>query len=386
MDTHTTEPVTEPTVSGQTPEHFESNSFEAALDAAFNNLDRGGEETGQEDRETETEIESGGEEEIQGTEEWQTDETEETEDDPFEQLTEETDWTPKAAKRFKQIKEELRNSNSELEQLRQIAKEQDSALKELAALAEDKDVEELQNRVKEYENAQMFANLESSSVYQDVVTKPLGDLMERADQIAVKYDIDPTVLIDIIALGNADEQDERLSEIMPDASDRDKSRIYRIIEEVGPILERRQVLFENVEEASKEVALLEETRQKQDLAERAKLRDNVTRNVVDRVTEKLPFVKSMEGFDIEAIRRKAASVDPTVIHPVDFAYNAVSAQLLPSIVREYMSLRREVESLTDKLAEFGDAEPKMSGYSGSPSKQSGGDGNFIDAINRAFGG
>jgi hypothetical protein len=114
--------------------------------------------------------------------------------------------------------------------------------------------------------------------------------------------------------------------------------------------------------------------------------------VVDRIAEKLPFVKALDGLDLDAIRNKASGMDPSVIHPVDFAYNAVSAQILPSIVREYVGLRKEVEALTDKLAEFENAEPKMSGAAGGSRSGSGSgsgsgfEGNFIDAINRAFGG
>ena len=297
------------------------------------------------------------------------------------------DWTPKAANRFKQLKEELKGSRSELEQLRQLSKEQEAKLQELSAIAENKDVEQLQSKIAEYEQERMFTNLEQTFAYQEAVTKPLGALMEQADQIADKYDIDPNALIDVLALDDSDQQDERLAEILPHASDRDKARIYRIIEEINPILERRKSLFDNVEEAAREAALLEETKQKQELAERAQLRENVTRNVVERITEKLPFVKTLEGIDINAIQSKAASVDPTVIHPVDFAYNAVSAQLLPTIVREYVGLRKEIEALTDKLAEYDNAEPKMSGASSSSgSKRSGGEGNFIEAIDRAFGG
>jgi hypothetical protein len=77
-----------------------------------------------------------------------------------------------------------------------------------------------------------------------------------------------------------------------------------------------------------------------------------------------------------------------VIHPVDFAYNAVSAQLLPTIVREYVGLRKEIESLTDKLAEYETAEPTISSGSSAKAQRptSGGEGGFVDAINRAFGG
>jgi hypothetical protein len=363
----------------QIPDAAEANSFEAALDAAFKSLESGVTEP-TESPEPEAKEENSEPEAPVAKEA-------DAEDDPLEQLTEDVDWTPKAANRFKQLKEELKGSRSELEQLRQLSKEQESKLQEMSALVENKDVEQLQAKLAEYEQERMFTNLEQTTAYQEAVTKPLVALMEQADQIAEKYDVDPNMLIDALALDDPNAQDEKLSELLPNASDRDKARIYRIIEEINPVLERRRTLFENVEEAAKEAALLEETRQKQELAERVKLRENVTRNVMDRITEKLPFVKTLEGLDIQAIQNKAASVDPSVIHPVDFAYNAVSAQLLPTIVREYVGLRKEIEALTDKLAEYETAEPTLS--SGSPAKaqrsSSGGEGGFVDAINRAFG-
>jgi hypothetical protein len=380
MDTHS-EPVSETPAVEQIPDAFEANSFEAALNAAFSNLDTSSKEpepVKEESVEPEPEQES-----VASAAEV------ESEQDPLEQLTEEVDWTPKAANRFKQLKEELKGSRSELDQLRQLSKEQESKLQELVAIAENKDIEQLQSRIAEYEQEKMFTNLEQTTAYQEAVSKPLATLMEQADQIADKYDIDSNSLIDVLALDDADAQDEKLSELLPNASDRDKARIYRIIEEINPILERRKTLFDNVEEAAKEAALLEETRQKHDLVERARLRDNVTRNVMERITEKLPFVKTLEGLDLNAIQNKASSVDPTVIHPVDFAYNAVSAQLLPTIVREYVGLRKEIESLTDKLAEYETAEPKLSGGSPNAPKRSGSsgsEGGFVDAINRAFGG
>ena len=380
MDTHS-EPVSETPAVEQIPDAFEANSFEAALNSAFSNLDASSKEP-EPVKEESVEPEQ--------EQEYATSAAEvESEQDPLEQLTEEVDWTPKAANRFKQLKEELKGSRSELDQLRQLSKEQESKLQELVAIAENKDIEQLQYRIAEYEQEKMFTNLEQTTAYQEAVTKPLATLMGQADQIADKYDIDSNSLIDVLALDDADAQDEKLSELLPNASDRDKARIYRIIEEINPILERRKTLFDNVEEAAKEAALLEETRQKHDLVERARLRDNVTRNVMERITEKLPFVKTLEGLDLNAIQNKASSVDPTVIHPVDFAYNAVSAQLLPTIVREYVGLRKEIESLTDKLAEYETAEPKLSGGSPNAPKRSGSsgsEGGFVDAINRAFGG
>ena len=386
MDAHNAESVAEAPAVESLPSSEEPSSFADALDAAFAQLEgASSNEPDLSEGQYDEEVDSSEDQFDDTAEDTEVEETAEA--DPLEELTEEIDdWTPKAANRFKQLKEELKGSRSELEQLRQLSKEQEAKLQEMSALVEDKDVEQLQAKIAEYEQERMFSNLEQTTAYQQAVTEPLQELMSQADQIADKYDVDSNTLIDIIALENADEQDERISELLPHASDRDKAKLFRIIEDVNPILQRRQQLYDNVEEAAKEAALLEETRQKQELAERVKFRENVTRNVVDRITEKLPFVKTLEGLDIAAVQNKAASVDPTVIHPVDFAYNAVSAQILPSIVREYVGLRKEVEALTDKLAEYEGAEPTMSGSSSGNRNSTIGEGNFIDAINRAFGG
>jgi hypothetical protein len=378
MDTHI-ESVTE-----QIPSAVEPESFGSALDAAFASLDAS---SSFDDAPVEKE------EKQTAPVEPQTTPSDIAEDDLLEQLGEDGDWTPKAANRFKQLKDEMKQFREERDQFKQLTVEQELKLKEMSGLVENKDIEALQQKIAEYEHSQMFSNLEQTSAYQEAVTKPLEALIEQADQIASKYDVDTNALIDIFAMTDTDLQDERLSEVLSHASERDKARIYKLMEEVNPILNRRAELYANVEEASREAEMLEEARNNAQMAERARLRENVTRNVVERITEKLPFLKSFDKLDVAAIQQKAAQTDPTVIHPVDFAYNAVSAQLLPAFAREYMSQKKEIESLTDRLAEYESAEPRISGTgssrlptaSGSRST-AGSDVSFTDAINRAFGG
>lgn len=353
-----------------TEANFES--FESSLQSAFDSYDNPPKEAEQEEvaEEVVEEVESDFKE-------------------PMDDLTEDIgdDWTPKAANRFKQLKSELKTSTSELEQLRQKQVEYESQIKELTGLAENKDVEQLQTKLAEYEKKQMFSDLENTSAYKQAVTEPLNQLIEQSGQIAEKYDITVESLLDIFSLTSPEEQQEQLAELLPNANDRDKAKIYRIMEDMEPIFERRAKLFEQSGEALAEAKLLEEQARNAEAGERLKLRQNVTRNVVERVEAKLPFLKGIEGLDLSAVREKAASVDPTAVHPVDFAYNAVSAQILPAVVREYATLRKEVEALTDRLAEYEDAEPKMSGSQPSSkrlSQKAGADASFEDRVNAAF--
>ena len=315
---------------------------------------------------------------------------ENTSEEPIEALTEDIgdDWTPKAASRFKELKTELKTNRTELEALRQQQTEYEAKIKELTGLAENKDVEQLQTKLADFEQQQMFTNLEATEAYKEAITEPLSALMEQADQIADKYEVDPDTLVDILALDDPEQQDEQLDELLPQATDRDKAKIYRILEDIEPIVQRRQHLFDNAEEALGESKALEEKEEAQKAAEKATLRANVTRNVVERVRQKLPFLAGLDNLDMEAIQTKAAESDPSVIHPVDYAYNAVSAQLLPNVVKAYVSMRKENELLTDRLADYESAEPAMSGQTKSTASPSGvtGEMSFEESIAAALGG
>ena len=393
MDSHP-EPVAEETPAVESlPDTGEDVSFESSLEAALANLDAAPNEEAapEETPEIPQEVaeDPAAEPEPVAEEPAETAESDEPAE-PIEALSEDIgdDWTPKAASRFKQLKTELKSSKSELDMLRQQQQEYESKIKELTGLTENRDIDALQEKLTEYENQQMLDSLETTDAYRQAVTEPLAALMEQADQIADKYEIDPDTLVDVMALDDKDQQDEQLAELLPNASDRDKARLYRIMEDIDPIVDRRQAMFENADQALAEAKLLSEQKEAQAAAERAQLRANVTRNVVERVQQKLPFLAGIEGLDMAAVQQQAADADPSVIHPVDHAYNAVSAQLLPNIVKEYVAMRKENESLMDRLADYEGAEPTVSGAAVPQAAGSGArpDMSFEESIAAALGG
>ena len=397
MDSHP-EPVAEETPAVESlPDagedlSFES-SFESSLEAALANLDAAPNEEAapEETPEIPQEVaeDPAAEPEPVAEEPAETAESDEPAE-PIEALSEDIgdDWTPKAASRFKQLKTELKSSKSELDMLRQQQQEYESKIKELTGLTENRDIDALQEKLTEYENQRMLDSLETTDAYRQAITEPLAALMEQADQIADKYEIDPDTLVDVMALEDKDQQDEQLAELLPNASDRDKARLYRIMEDIDPIVDRRQAMFENADQALAEAKVLSEQREAQAAAERAQLRANVTRNVVERVQQKLPFLSGIEGLDMAAVQQQAADADPSVIHPVDHAYNAVSAQLLPNIVKEYVAMRKENEALMDRLADYEGAEPTVSGAAVPQAAGSGAtpDMSFEESIAAALGG
>ena len=374
------------------PEEQPEMDFTAALDAAFENLNTV--DTPPETDETaETEVEETEavtkDEAVEEQAEVSDDNSDDDSFDPTSDLDDDIgdDWTPKAASRFKSLKAELKESTTELDQLRQQVSEQESKIKELSGMSDNPDYEDMKTKLESYEKEKMFSDLEDTDAYKNAVTKPLDNLMEQTKQIADKYDIDAEVLIDAFAQEDQTIQDETLAEILSEATDRDKAKVYRIIEDINPILERRTELLDNASEALNEANLAAEKKEEQLAAEKLQNRTNAARNVAVRVKKKLPFLSGIEGLDMEAIQQKDAEVDPSVWHPVDATYNSISAQLLPTIVREYIGLKKEVDSLTDRLSEYEEAEPTMSGTSPTSKQvagQSNKDASFADSIEAAF--
>ena len=135
------------------PEEQAEMNFSSALDAAFENLNSVDtppepEPEPVEEDAPETEVE---ETEVEKTDDSVEDQTEVSSDtsdddsfDPTSDLDADIgdDWTPKAASRFKALKAELKESTTELDQLRQQVSEKDSKIKELSGMSEYPDYEE----------------------------------------------------------------------------------------------------------------------------------------------------------------------------------------------------------------------------------------------------
>ena len=386
------------------PEPTQELSFTEALEQALAQVGEAAESIEEPEEQEEQEVQSEETEEVeqaeeteepQKTEEPEAEEAEEavedTEKTPLDELSEDVgdEWTPKAAKRFKQLKDELKSSTSEIETLRQKTEEYESKIKELTAVNEAEDPAALKEKLEQFEQEQKFNNLEETDAYKQAVTEPLKELLNQTEQIAEKYGIDTEALIDAVAMEDEKEQDKALEDLLSLASDRDKSRIFRVIEATEPIMQARQDMYDNVEQAIAEAQEADKKAEAQSIAERVKERQEAVADVAARVSEKLPFLSGIEGFDMDPVKEKAAESDPTTLHPVDHAYNSIASQILPTVVKEYASLRKELDTVTDRLAEYEQAEPSSTS-TGEPltSKGAADDKDrkmsFEEAVNAAF--
>ena len=76
-------------------------------------------------------------------------------------------------------------------------------MQEMSGLVENRDIDQLQEKVASYEQEKVFSDLESTDAYKQAVSTPLNALLNQANEIANKYEADADALIDAIALSDA---------------------------------------------------------------------------------------------------------------------------------------------------------------------------------------
>lgn len=312
---------------------------------------------------------------------------EKAEPDMLDEVDVDKSWTPQAARRFKEVKAEAKAAKAKAAELEASLQAREARLTELEALANDPKIKDVQERAAEYEQAMLLRNLESSNAYKQLVGAPLARMVGEIDGMAEKYSVDSDTLIDVVVMDDEAAQEERLSELLANASDRDKFKIYKIIEDVKPVLEQRRALQENAQEALREAEELERTHQTATLAETAQARKVAATEVAKRIETQLPFIKAFEGVDFAAMTEEAAKTDFTKVSPELGAYHIMARRLFPKIASEYLAARREIEALTDRLADYDKAGSPLNG---GRSDGSGGSGSqdgrsFEQAMAAAFG-
>lgn len=298
-------------------------------------------------------------------------------------------WTPEQAYAFKTVKGQLKELKPRVSELEQQIAEKDARVKELEAVSSGDEVANLKKQIEDYEKRLVVSDLENSVVYQEQIAKPIEDLVSEINSFADRHNLNPRDITDAINLPDAAAQDERLGELLTGIGDRERKRVYDVIDVMDSVMERRQRIMENAEAAAAEAKALEEEREKASLVERAAERRQAATQVAAKVGEKLPFLSEMEGLDLKGIADEVAGVDPSALDAVKHSYHAISAKLLPHLAKRVVAAEQERESLLEQLAAYKSSAPSAGGPSGGAAVSDGSDVNedesMLDAINRRLG-
>ena len=289
----------------------------------------------------------------------------------------------KAGRRFKQLKTELKQTTAELQTLRNELQAREQALAELKAASTDYDT--LKQQLADYESTIAITKLEAHPAYIREVQEPMAQLVEAAEAIATRYEIDSDELIEILAIDDRDKQDEAFESLLVGVKERDKLAVYALAEQVPLIVARRNELAENARDALAELEQIESEQHQQELAKAFEIRKRAAEEVKSKLVQKIPFLGSIEDLKLDAISQRAGETNFDQLDTHNKVYAKIAGDLLPQLAREFVSLRAELEEAIDELESLRKVEPKAGAGPANSSAPTRTAGSFLDAINAALG-
>lgn len=291
-----------------------------------------------------------------------------------------TGMTKAAGERFKELRSEIKTFKTQLATEAQARAQAEARVKELEAL--NGQSEEITKKLADYELELSISRLEATEPYKAAVTAPLAEIASIADAVATKYDIDAGKLLDAIAITDQAEQDEAFEDLLSGVGERDKLKIYAQAERLPQIMAERARLHDNRESAIAELDARKSAAEQAAAADNAKARKAAVELVQSRVVAKLPFLKT-DSFDVASAVAKVVDADFDAADVTTKAYNAVSGHLVPQLAKAYLSVMKELETVTDELGKYKKASPSPKGTAGSGPPPTEG-GNFVESLERAF--
>jgi hypothetical protein len=378
-----TEPVeTTPTVTTDEPQNANPEGFLASIDAAFGdlgsiddvpdpNIDTPDDPSGGAANDGQTPADGGAA-------------VDETSDIDIDLDVDVTDWSPEAARAFKNLRADHKKDRQALRELNETLEQREQRIRELETISPE--IDQLRSKIQEYETKLLVTRVEDTDAYKTLVEAPLRDIMTQSDALAEKYGIDADALFSAIALQDEAAQEEAISDLLASASERDRFKAYQLIEQLKPVSAQRDALRSNSQEALREIQELEQMRQREAVAERIQQRRQLAGQISDRIVKKLDFIKDFEGVDIQAIVKEVEETDVSSLPPIKAVYNHIAAELFPKIAREYVKMVRERDNLVSKLADYSRATPRVGGQTAVAGQVATDGLSLVEAIDRHFGG
>lgn len=251
--------------------------------------------------------------------------------------------------------------------------------------------EELEAKVKEYEAKLAITRIEESPVYQKAVTEPYVKIADATAKFAEQYGVDLRELDKVFDIADDSKRKEGFKNLLSglDIDPEDQLEIRTLAKEFRTIAAKRDDILADSEKTLTELEAIQTKQTERDAAIRAEERRATTKQLADHITRKLPVLKTLAGFDYDAVVAKVTDTDPATIDLANQAYNAIAGQALPKMTKAYQEALRQIEQLSDDMEKIRNSSPRPdSSMPVSPEKPSSvtQGGTIADRFRSTFGG
>jgi hypothetical protein len=272
-----------------------------------------------------------------------------------------------AGAKFKQLKAEVKTWKQKVADLEKQVAEKETAEQQFKV---PEDYETLKNQVAEYEKEISVSRVEASPQFKQSVIEPLNGVLSAAYAMASRYQVPEQTMEAVLQEQNPAKQDELLQEMVSGFTERDRLNLYRLVDDIGVILQRREEILTNASQARELLTKQEQERVSSETKQ-------AMQNVWEVLSKKVPLFSDTKI--AEEVRSKALSSNLLEAKPDVRAYAAYSGAVLPHLLKQNQSLTTKVAELEKTLAGIRKTVPKA-GQGKTVAAEVASDIGFLDAL------
>lgn len=261
-------------------------------------------------------------------------------------------------KELKQAEKELKLAQKELAELKRRGEEFETASQEVQALKEQ--ISEIEQEREALDGELYISRVQASKEYKKFVTEPLNQLFDDVDFYAGRNSVDGGDIMDALE-ADVNGNPKALEQLLADWSDRDKTKVYQLADNLLAIQKRKGEIESNSKAAYEASAEREKAEQEQQIQQYFAQRETAVNTVIPRLSEKVfNLLPEDQRPDIAKLQEEIMGYDQW---PEDLkVYGIAGAAILPDLVDRITSLQSELETVRNENVKIrGGAAPAAGG-------------------------
>jgi DNA repair exonuclease SbcCD ATPase subunit len=261
-------------------------------------------------------------------------------------------------KELKQAEKELKLAQKELAELKRRGEEFETASQEVQALKEQ--ISEIEQEREALDGELYISRVQASKEYKKFVTEPLNQLFDDVDFYAGRNSVDGGDIMDALE-ADVNGNPKALEQLLADWSDRDKTKVYQLADNLLAIQKRKGEIESNSKAAYEASAEREKAEQEQQMKQYFAQRETAVNTVIPRLSEKVfNLLPEDQRPDIAKLQEEIMGYDKW---PEDLkVYGIAGAAILPDLVDRITSLQSELETVRNENVKIrGGAAPAAGG-------------------------
>lgn len=241
-------------------------------------------------------------------------------------------------KELKQAEKDLKLAQKELAELKAKGSEFEQASKEVQDLKAQ--IEEIQREREAIDGELYMTRVTATKEYKQYVTEPLNEIIEGAEFFAARNKIDTGDLIDALQ-ADTNGDPAKLDALMADWSERDKSKVWTLADNLLQIEKRKAELEQHSKEAYELSMERTQKEQQEQYQQYIAQRESAVNEVLPKISEKVfNILPEDKRPDINKLQQEVMNYDEW---PENLkVYGILGATVLPDLLDTVKSLQTEL--------------------------------------------